>query len=94
MTSTTFVDKTTLIEAPWLNDVDALVYQGQLDDGTTGAAISQYLPAGTGAVATTVQTKLRESISVKDFGAVGDGVTNDTTAFIGCCNACALGSPR
>lgn len=78
MTSTTFVDKTTLIEAPWLNDVDALVYQGQLDDGTTGAAISQYLPAGAGAVARTVQTKLRESVSVKDFGAVGDGVTDDT----------------
>ncbi len=81
MTSTVFVDKTTLIEASWLNDVDALVYQGQLDDGTTGASISQYLPAGTGAVATTVQTKLRESVSVKDFGAVGDGVTDDTAAF-------------
>jgi polygalacturonase len=40
-----------------------------------------YDPAGTGAVATNVQTKLRESVSVKDFGAVGDGVTNDTTAF-------------
>ena len=81
MTSTVFVDKTTLIEASWLNDVDALVYQGQLDDGTTGASISQYLPAGTGAVATTVQTKLRESVSVKDFGAVGDGVTDDSAAF-------------
>ena len=41
-----------------------------------------YDPAGTGAVATTVQAKLRESVSVKDFGAVGDGVANDTTAFI------------
>jgi hypothetical protein len=35
------------------------------------------LPAGTGAVATTVQGKLRESVSVKDFGAVGDGVADD-----------------
>ena len=40
-----------------------------------------YDPAGTGAVSTTVQAKLRESVSVKDFGAVGDGVTDDT-AFI------------
>lgn len=41
-----------------------------------------YTPAGTGAVATDVETKLRESVSVKDFGAVGDGVTDDTEAFI------------
>jgi len=40
-----------------------------------------YTPAGTGAVATTVQAKLRESVSVLDFGAVGDGVTDDTAAF-------------
>lgn len=42
---------------------------------------AQYVPAGTGAVATTVQAKLRESVSVKDFGAVGDGVTNDRIAI-------------
>lgn len=81
MTSTTFIDKTTLIEAPWLNDVDALVYQGQLDDGTTGASISRYLPAGTGAVATTVQDVLRREIWVEDFGAVGDGTTDDTVSI-------------
>jgi hypothetical protein len=46
-----------------------------------GSNLSGYLPAGTGGVATTVQWKLRESVSVKDFGAVGDGVTNDTTAI-------------
>jgi hypothetical protein len=40
-----------------------------------------YLPAGTGAVLTTVQAKLRQTVSVKDFGAVGNGVTNDASAI-------------
>jgi hypothetical protein len=40
-----------------------------------------YTPAGAGAVARTVQAKLRESVSVKDFGAVGDGVADDTAAI-------------
>lgn len=54
----------------------------ELDDllAPSGSNSVGYLPAGAGAVATTAQTKLRESVSVKDFGAVGDGVTNDTTA--------------
>ncbi len=34
-----------------------------------------------GGVATTVESKLRESVSVKDFGATGDGVTDDTSAI-------------
>jgi len=40
-----------------------------------------YDPAGASAVATTVQAKLRETVSVKDFGAVGDGVADDTAAI-------------
>lgn len=47
--------------------------------GSAGSSLIGYLPSGTGAVATTVQTKLRETVSVKDFGATGDGVTDDTT---------------
>ena len=40
-----------------------------------------FLQAGTGAVTRTTQAKLRDTVSVKDFGAVGDGVANDTAAF-------------
>lgn len=35
----------------------------------------------TGAIGRTVHTKLQESVSVKDFGATGDGTTDDTDAF-------------
>ena len=41
-----------------------------------------YTPAGAGAVARTAQGKMRESVSVLDFGAVGDGVADDTAAFM------------
>ena len=40
-----------------------------------------FTQSGTGAVARTVDSKLKDVISVKDFGAVGDGVTNDTAAI-------------
>lgn len=48
---------------------------------TSNASSVTYDPAGTGAVSTTVQAKLREFVSVKDFGALGDGTTNDTAAI-------------
>lgn len=40
-----------------------------------------YDPPFTNAVQTNVEAKLAQAISVKDFGAVGDGVTNDTAAI-------------
>ena len=39
-----------------------------------------FTQAGTGAVARTMQDKARETVSPLDFGAVGDGSTNDTAA--------------
>jgi hypothetical protein len=50
--------------------------------GATDASQVSYTPAGTGAVTTTVQAKLRQYVSVQDFGAVGDGITDDSAAFI------------
>ena len=48
---------------------------------TSQASVSVYTPDGTGAVDTNVQAKLRERVSVKDFGAIGNGVTDDTAAI-------------
>ena len=45
----------------------------------TSATIIPYLPAGTGALQRTIKSKLDERVSVVDFGATGDGVTDDTT---------------
>jgi len=48
---------------------------------STGSTFVGWIQAGVGAVLRTIQSKLRESVSVMDFGAVGDGVTDDTAAF-------------
>jgi lysophospholipase L1-like esterase len=56
------------------------VVQSGVTSQTTLAAMP-YVPSGTGAVTTTVQTKLRESVSVLDFGADSTGTTDSYTAF-------------
>lgn len=45
------------------------------------ASLNSFLQEGDNAVARTMPDKLRDIISVKDFGAVGDSVTDDTDAF-------------
>ena len=47
----------------------------------SGSSLIGFIQSGAGAVATTVQTKLREIINVKDFGAVGNGIADDSTPF-------------
>lgn len=46
-----------------------------------GASLIGYRAGAASAVARTVQDKVRETASVKDFGAIGDGVADDTAAI-------------
>jgi hypothetical protein len=48
---------------------------------SSGSSLVGFLQAGTGAVTRTGQAKMRDVVSAKDFGAVGDGTTNNATAF-------------
>ena len=57
---------------------DGAVVTGILTAPSSGITFTQ---TGTGATTTTVDSKLKDVVSVKDFGAVGDGVADDTTAI-------------
>lgn len=64
----------------------------QTSPGATDASNVSYVPPFTGGVATTVENRLAQYVSVKDFGAVGNGVANDTAAIQAALTATANGS--
>ena len=72
----------TFSEAPPLNSSIEVVSGDSISEGSTAnSSAIDYNQGETGAADRTVKAKLQEFVSVKDFGAVGDGVTDDTSAF-------------
>lgn len=64
---------------PNLSGIEVMVLE-VLPSGSNSASNVTFKQAGS-STQRTVQLKIQESISVKDFGAVGDGVTDDTAAI-------------
>lgn len=62
------------------NQTDLIAFEASLA-ASSGSSLVGFKQAGTGAVASTVQSKLRQTVSVIDYGAVGNGATDDTTAI-------------
>lgn len=77
LAGTTF---TTTTAAP-TGAVILVKYSQALPNMSADSQDVRYLPPFTGSTSTTVEAKLAQTVSVKDFGAVGDGVTDDTAAI-------------
>jgi len=67
------------VAPPNLSTIEVMVIE-VLPVGSTTASQVSFTQAGS-TYGRNVQLKLQESVSVKDFGAVGDGVTDDTAAI-------------
>jgi len=87
---TNFIPRVTVITDEWLQavndrlqpvtDIGDVALKPELS-ASSGASLVGYLPAGTGGIATTVQTKLRESVSIIDKGASSSGAVDILSAL-------------
>jgi len=71
----------TFTEAPPLNASIEVIIGNAIETLDADSGNINYNQGGTGAQTRTVESKLRDTVSVKDFGAVGDGVVDDTAAI-------------
>lgn len=71
----------TFTEAPPLNSQIEVIIGNAIDTLDADSGNINYNQGSTGAQTRTVENKLQEFVSVKDFGAIGDGVTDDTAAI-------------
>ena len=72
-----------------INAADAKLFIKDTD-GAVQEFIGKFEQSGNGAVARSVESRLRDVVSVKDFGAAGDGVADDTAAIQAANDAAAL----
>jgi hypothetical protein len=64
------------------DDVVEVICVNNLNTGTTAQAQDVYWNQSGGGITRTVESKLQDVVSVKDFGAVGNGQYDDTPAFV------------
>lgn len=77
----------------WTVDNVQTDYANALADlaASSGSSLVGFIQSGNGSFARTVQSKLRETVSVKDFGATGDGTTDDRPAVTAALSALSFG---
>lgn len=80
--SPALVDDYLRTHGAFIKQVDNAAAKSATLAASGGSALVGYMPSGTGAVATTVQAKLREGVSVTDKGADATGAVDASNSFL------------